>query len=669
MSLRARVAVLAAGLLLISCGATAPPESGEPSAARAAASEREDCAETHATRNAYFGDLHVHTARSMDANIFGNRTTPRQAYLFAKGEAIDFAVTEDGATRSVKLERALDFAAVTDHASQFGEVALCTTKGSASYDTMSCQIYRGEVDAPVPEGFDLGGNAVSAAIGARMGVLGGAVTGGDAGARSPDVCGTDLSRCEPAARTVWQEAQAAAEEAYDRSRACEFTSFVAYEYTATPDLAKVHRNVIFRNERVPALPIAYVDEPDTYAMWEGLRERCTDAGTGCDVLTIPHNSNLSNGRMFQADDPARPLAERKQRAELRASLEPIAEMMQIKGDSECRNGLAGVLGGTDELCDFERYRSPAVDWEDCGTGGGAGALQRQGCLSRRDYVRYAIAEGVREEATLGVNPYKVGFIASTDAHNSNLGDVQERSFDGWSGTRDSSPQRRLQGDIATLSPMAANPGGLVGVWAEENSRDSLFDAMERRETFGTSGPRIRPRFFAGRGFEPSLCDAPDALAQAYARGVPMGGDIPAGEGTPSFLVSALRDPGTESFPGGKLQRIQIIKSWPGVEGEVHQQVYDVAGTADNGATVDPDTCTPQGLGADSLCTVWNDPEFDAAQSAVYYARVVENPSCRWNAWQCLALPEDERPAACSDPSIPKTIQERAWTSPIWYTAP
>ena len=200
--------------------------------------------------------------------------------------------------------------------------------------------------------------------------------------------------------------------------------------------------------------------------------------------------------------------------------------------------------------------------------------------------------------------------------------------------------------------------------------------MERRETFGTSGPRIVPRFFGGWGYEAGLCDAADMIERAYAGGVAMGGDLPsapqtgaagAADASPTFLISALRDPGTSSFPGGLLQRIQIIKAWPGGEGEVHQRVYDVVGSPDNGASVDLATCTPKGAGHDSLCTVWSDPEFDSAQSAVYYARVVENPSCRWSTWQCNALPEGEQPSGCSDPSVPKTIQERAWTSPIWYS--
>ncbi|MEE2664166.1 MAG: DUF3604 domain-containing protein [Myxococcota bacterium] len=661
-----------------------PPEPPEPRQAAAPApvaplapireysEQRDPCSDYARLRNAYFGDFHVHTNVSMDAYIFGTNTTARDAYRFARGEAIPSALTSMDDTQMIQLERPLDFAAVTDHASFLGEVKLCTTPGTPAYDSRNCKMYRGEIEARLPEGLALGGNAVSAAIGARMAALadpnGGILADGSDIPRAVAVCGPDGDLCRQWSRTVWQDEQAAADEAYDRSSECAFSAFNAYEYTATPGLSKVHRNIIFRNDTVVDSPIAYADVPNEYDMWAALDEQCLQADSSCDVITIPHNSNLSNGRMFQIDYTALPEAEQRERVELRAELEPLVEIMQIKGDSECRNGLASVVG-RDELCDFERYRAPEIEWDDCGDGGGAGALAGQGCISRRDYVRYALVEGLREEERLGINPFKLGFIASTDAHNSNLGDVQERSFDGWSGIQDSTPQKRLQGTLATLQPIASNPGGLVGVWAEENSRDSLFDALRRRESFGTSGPRIQPRFFGGWSYDEALCDGHDLLERSYAEGVAMGGDLPAKPGhakAPRFVVSALRDPGTDAFPGGKLQRIQIIKGWAGEAGSVHQRVFDVAGTPDNGAGVDPATCEPQGTGHQSLCAVWVDPEFDPSLRAVYYARVIENPSCRWSTWQCLAQPAADRPAACSDASIPKLIQERAWTSPIWY---
>ncbi|MFP8876706.1 MAG: DUF3604 domain-containing protein, partial [Myxococcota bacterium] len=390
---------------------------------------------------------------------------------------------------------------------------------------------------------------------------------------------------------------------------------------------------------------------------------------------IPHNSNLSNGRIFTPSYRDEALAEQVEQAELRARMEPLVEIMQIKGDSECRNGMYGVAGGRDELCEFEKLRQWWVEPDDCEEGIGGGALAGLGCQSRLDFVRYALVEGLVEAERLGVNPVQVGIVAATDAHNGNPGDTQERSYQGWSGTQDESIIQRLGGDgqpgvAGQRWGLSSNPGGLAGVWAEQNTRDSLFDAMHARETFGTSGPRIRPRLFGGYGYAADLCGDADFVTKGYAGGVPMGGELPAppaGAQAPLFAVSALRDPGTAAFPGGLLQRIQIVKGWADDEGRFHQAVYDVAGSADNGASVDPSTCEPRGPGHDSLCAVWSDPEFDPGRHAVYYARVVENPSCRWNAWQCLSLPETQRPSSCSEPEIPTQIQERAWTSPIWYS--
>jgi hypothetical protein len=212
-----------------------------------------------------------------------------------------------------------------------------------------------------------------------------------------------------------------------------------------------------------------------------------------------------------------------------------------------------------------------------------------------------------------------------------------------------------------------NPGGLVAVWSEENSREAIFDALRRRETYGTSGPRIAVRLFGGFGLPEDLCEADGFAERGYEHGVPMGSDLPAGDGAPRFAVSALRDPGDASGPGGLLQRVQIVKAWADEEG-LHQSVHDVVGSGDNGAHVS-DTCEPRGSGLTSACGVWTDPDFDPERRAVYYARVVENPSCRYSARQCQGLPAGERPEACDDPTVPRTIQERAWTSPIWYTPP
>ena len=631
---------------------------------------REACLDRDPRRQAFFGELHVHSTLSMDAWLADVRNGPDETYRFGRGEEILLPPldAEGRGTRKARLERPLDFVALTDHADFQGEVALCTRPGSTVYESDACRTFRGdESDATEPAGPV---NAMS--LGARMSKLSTAL---DAEMqhtkRSDELCGPDGEICRTAMRTVWEEQQTAAESHYDRSERCRFTTFHAYEYTATPGLAKIHHNVIFRNAVVPPAPIPWIDFPDVYDLWSRLRNECSDAGTGCDVLTIPHNSNLSNGNMFAVTGRDLPLEDQRARAMLRADLERLAEISQIKGDSECRNGMYGVIGEPDEFCGYEQWRGPA--FEDCREGVGAGALMDQGCVSRTDFVRYALLEGFREQRRIGVNPYKLGIIAATDSHNANPGDVEEHSYQGWMGSVDASPALRLAappGPVTLTYNAMSSPGGLAGVWAEENSRDALFDAMKRRETFGTSGPRMTARFFGGWNFPEDLCSRPDLVERGYAEGAAMGADLPprpAAAAAPTFVVSALRDGGTAGHPGGLLQRIQIVKGWVDAEDGFHQVVHDVAGGA-NGADVDPATCAPRGDGHESLCAVWIDPDFDAAQNAVYYARVLENPSCRWTALQCLAIDAAARPPACQDPKIPTTIQERLWTSPIWYEA-
>jgi hypothetical protein len=348
----------------------------------------------------------------------------------------------------------------------------------------------------------------------------------------------------------------------------------------------------------------------------------------------------------------------------------VVEMMQMKGESECRNGFAGVAGGPDELCDFEKIRDlQGTPLEECGEDPGSGAQAGLGCISRLDYVRYALVEGLRERERIGVNPYAFGFIGSSDGHTAMPGAVHEQDHEG-SRAGLGTPRERLALDPEPQrAELWRNPGGLVGVWAEENSREAIFDALLRREAFATSGPRIQPRFFGGFELPRDLCQRPGFVAEGYARGVPMGGELPArpaGAAGPVFVLAALRDPGSEGREGGFLQRLQIVKAWAGEEGELHQRVYDVAGDAGNGAHVHLPTCEPRGAGAAALCGVFQDPDFDPGRAAVYYGRVIENPSCRWSAWQCQGLEPDERPEACSDPRVPKLVQERAWTSPIWY---
>ena len=694
---RRRIAVRAEHLLLVAlvsfsaaCDPSAPPSTQESAATLGAgrpgpratspsglpySEDRAPCTNRATERQAFWGELHVHSSLSMDAWLWDVRNGPDEIFRFAMGEETLLPPLDAGGrpTRPARLERPLDFAALTDHASFQGEVALCTRPDSPRFDSDACRTFRAEKPiAPSPLGdFGVRMTVLSMALDARATLT----------QRNPELCGDGNGQtCRDSMKTVWEEQQAAAERHYDRSESCRFTTLHAYEYTATPGLAKVHHNVVFRNAALPVSPIAWVDEPDVYGLWQKLSEQCLEAGTGCDVLTLPHNSNLSNGNMFAITGQDLPLEEQRARARLRGDIERLAEISQIKGDSECRNGFAGVIGATDEFCDYEEWRGPEV--EDCGPDGkGFGALMDQGCVSRKDYIRYALLEGFREQTRIGVNPFKIGFIAATDSHNANPGDVEEYSYDGWQGSPDALPEQRLDpgnSPVNATNSLASNPGGLAGVWAEENSRDSIFDAMKRRETFGTSGPRITARFFGGWEFPDDLCGSRDLVATGYAMGVPMGSDLPprpAGSSAssggpvdaPQFVVSAMRDVGATNHPGGLLQRAQIVKGWVDRDGGFHQEIFDVAG-GPNGAGVDEKTCQPRGAGHNSLCSVWTDPTFDPGQNAVYYARVLENPSCRWSSIQCLEQAPGSRSPSCSDPEVDKTIQERLWTSPIWYEA-
>ena len=649
-------AACGAGLATLACsfdpGLEDWPVPVEPAFEQKIAS-REACADRTSLRRPFYGDLHVHTGVSMDARSLGTTTTPDDAYRYARGEALALSpFAADGTPERVaRLGRPLDFAAVTDHAEWMAEVSLCLDPESDVYDTRSCRIGRGDEKTILADLLGLKGF--------RSNILGMV----DFDGRNREVCGEDLGRCRARLGTVWAENGRAAERFYDRSAACSFTTFHAWEYSRSTASTKIHRNIVLRNEIGPELPFSWIDTPNEDLLRERLRDLCLDTGTGCEAIAIPHNPNLSNGHQFSLPYRELPLEEQREKASLRARLEPIVEMMQVKGESECRNGFADILGGEDEFCGFEKIRDWKAPVEDCGDGVSSGAQRGEGCTSKLDYVRYALIEGLAEQERLGVNPLAFGFIGSTDTHRGTPGATDEFDF---VGKYAASTEKMLSIGESKRPSIFQNPGGLAGVWAEENSRDALFDAMKRRETFATSGPRIAPRFFAGFDLPEGLCAAADGVAQADAAGVAMGGELIAGaaSGAPQFYVSAMQDAGIPEHPGTALQRIQIVKGWVDDDGAFHQDVVDVAGGA-NGAGVDPLTCEPTGGGASALCSVWQDPDFDPERPAVYYARVLENPSCRWSTRRCLSLPGDQRPDGCSDPRVPKTIQERAWTSPIW----
>ncbi len=620
--------------------------------------QREACRDHDPLRRPYFGDLHVHTSVSFDANAYGTRTRPRDVYAFAKGEAIGLAPYDaDGnPTRMAQLDRPLDFVAVTDHAEFFGQVDICSAPTSPGYDSRTCRGFRNG-DPSIPDYGEIETALITPSHQLSM-------------------CRTYPDLCQQRAASVWQEIQDAAEEAYDRTADCGFTSFVAYEWTGTDIGTNLHRNIIFRNRSVQRVPVSYIDAPRPEEMWALLESTCLETGTPCDLVSIPHNGNLGGGTMFvPAHDDGTPYtAEESAR---RAALEPLIEIYQHKGASECVRGVDDPLASEDELCDFEQFHpnlctgapdDPADCINAC-TGGEIGFLGA--CIGPGDLARGLMRTGLSEWARTGADPFQVGIIASTDTHNATAGYVREEGFPGNAGTTDDEPAEQLQVPATALTRgRTAGPGGLAVLWAEENSRDALFDAMRRRETYGTSGPRIVVRFFAGWSYPSDLCSRADAVQVGYDSGVPMGTELPArpdGASAPVFFASALRD-----ALGAPLQRIQIIKGWL-AGGTTHEQVYEVAGNPDDGASVDETTCTPSGGGADTLCDVWTDPDFDPTQPAFYYARVVEDPTCRWSRFACNAagvdcasITESDPLYACCDPSISHVIQERAWTSPVWY---
>ncbi len=654
--------------------AAAPP----PATAFERTEQRQPCAHYSDTRMPLFGDLHVHTSYSFDSYISSQRNDPWAAYRYAKGEPVMLSDPDSNQTLRAQIQRPLDFTSVTDHSEFLGPINICTRdSGKAGYWFPMCIMTRSEFFMV---------QLLAASYWSGLGVA------GDSAAKEQSFACT-LSDCDAAHRETWRKIQQAAEEHYDRSSECSFTTFVGYEYTDAPNFKNLHRNVIFRNERVTDTAISAYDTgtmnfPD---LWRRLRAECTDADAGCDVMSIPHNSNLSGGLMFP--DPLN-----EQQTQDRLFFEPVVELIQHKASSECRyDRLAGRgLDTEDEACDFEQVVSDNLSM----LGTVFGEVQTEAAAAvplvkfgRRNMVRNALKDGLALGRSSGTNPFKMGFIGSTDTHSATSGGAEENNYVGHLGRRDAG-YRNVQDHFFD------NPGGLAVVWAEENSRDSIFSAIRRKETYATSGTRPVVRFFAGAELPEDICQADNMVEQAYANGVPMGGELSgelSGEQAPRFLVSALKDPGSIGNPGTDLQRLQIIKGWLDAQGNTHEQVFDVAGNANNDAAVDPLTCAPRGAGFDNLCSVWQDPQFEPSQDAFYYARVLENPSCRWTTLQCQAAGvnpfaqncADQAAAAtaqlqdegaigdvygkcCLDPSeqpfYSPVIQERAWTSPIWYQA-
>ena len=643
---------------LTACSQEPAPEAAEPDGATTTSAAPETALpEPNPLRDAYFGDLHVHTRYSMDAYLVGTRANPDEAYRFARGAPMAHASGFE-----MRLADPLDFYAVTDHAMFLGMFSAINDPTTDISQRPSSQPFIG---MDTPERRAAVGQALMAMIGDPEQTAG--FIDGEVG------------------RSTWADIVAAADRHYEPGR---FTTFVGYEYTSMPGLQNLHRNVIFRGGIAPDIPFSMLDSMNPEDLWAWMDRARAD---GYEALAIPHNSNGSNGQMFKpayfADTPLDAAY-----AETRMRNEPLVEVTQIKGTSETHP----LLSPNDEWASFEILPFRV-------------ATQILSNVSG-SYAREALIRGIGLEREQGFNPFRFGFVGASDTHNASYaGDESE--YYAKLATWDATPEQRASVALSATpedgtldvrrcpetAPSALSgesdesvaqvwcgadaerftqtdntffgAAGLAGVWAQENTRESIYDAFRRKETFGTSGPRIRVRFFAGYGLDDVAADAPDLVERGDAGGVPMGGDLAGrAEGAPTFLVWAARDARSAA-----LQRAQIVKGWV-EDGAAREQVFDVAcsdGGAvdpqshrcpDNGAAVNLADCSVSGdVGAAQLAASWRDPTFDAAQHAVYYVRVLENPTCRWSTWDAV------RAGVAPRPDFPATIQERAWTSPIWYS--
>ena len=562
-----------------------------------------------APKTALFGDLHVHTRYSFDAYLFGTLTSPDDAYRFAKGEAIEHAGGFD-----IQLDRPLDFYAVTDHAFYLG-------------------IFWAWRDPDHPDAED---PAVKQCAYASTNAERGAAFRGC----FPTLAGK--SRREDSL-SAWTNIQAAAAR---HNVPGEFTTFIGYEYTSSRD-GNLHRNVFYKGSDVPEIPFSRLDSLNPEDLWDWMDAQ---RANGIDAIAVPHNSNGSNGNMFQLTKFAgEPLDAAY--AEQRMRNEPLVEITQVKGTSDTHP----FLSMNDEWADFEIFPYQIASWS---------KSRPQG-----SYVREAWLNGLALEASDDLNPYLFGIVGASDTHNSGER-FDEDKYVSKVGMLDDEAQERgsvplADGGFREAANRFFGASGLAGVWAAENTRAAIFDAFRRKETFATSGPRMKVRFAASYEFADDLIDAPDLLEHA-AKGVVQGGELALqGDGVPTFLAWATADP-----EGTRLQRLQVVKGWHG-DGRTHEQVYDVAcadGLAvganhrcpDNGATVDITDCSiTDGVGAGELRALWRDPDFDRASRAFYYVRVLENPTCRWSTWDAI------RAGTAPRPDLATTIQERAWSSPIW----
>lgn len=577
----------------------------------------------------FWGDTHLHTAVSVDAGTLC-RIGQEDAYRFARGEEI---TTTHGLR--AKLGRPLDFLVITDHAEMYG---LMPQLLSGDPEVLSTEIGKKWYE-------ELRSGNQDRAFTTAMEIV--ASLSGDA----PPI------KSEKALRNAWHAYTALADKYNEPGR---FTALIGFEWTAIGG-NNLHRNVIFRGDSSVAnrtLPFSQFDSKNPEKLWEYMA--AFEKETGAELLAIPHNGNLSNGRMFTVETfDGKPLT--KELAARRIQYEPLIEATQIKGDGETHP----LISPNDEFANYEKWDKSNLN----------GTEAKKPEMLQWEYAREALKTGLKLERSLGVNPYKFGMVGSTDAHTA-MTAVEEDNFFGKHSGVEPEPHRwehvviQAPDPNFTIKGWQQAAGGYAGVWATDNTREAIFDAMKRKETYATTGTRMIVRFFGGWDFTADDAQTRLPAAAGYTKGVAMGGDLrkaPAGKKA-TFLVAAMKDPFS-----GNLDRIQIIKGWLGKDGKTQEKVYDVVWSGDRkpgadgklpavGNTVNIAKATwTNTIGSPELISIWTDPEFDPSQPSFYYARVIEIPTPRWTAYEALRF------GIKMSPEVPMTTQERAYTSPIWYT--
>lgn len=599
--------------LLVGCQPVDDPSLFAEVSQRAQRPEALKPQEPNPLNNVYFGDLHIHTSYSTDAFTMGVRGLPDDAYNYAKGEVIDHPLGFP-----IQIRQPLDFAAVTDHAEYLGVVRAMDPPMILNERSMRERLIE---DGPLLNTLTFLRIATFFSLG--------------------DV---DTAEATPISKATWGATIDSAERHNEPGR---FSAFIGYEWSSMPNDQNLHRNVIYRGNQIPELPFSSLESEDPRDLWTQLEQ---EREQGMDNIAIPHNGNLSDGRMYsESTFSGEPISIKY--AQRRMQNEPISELFQVKGASETHP----ALSPDDPFANFDIVNQMLSN-------------EVRDSEPKGSYVRDALKTGLRLERNLEFNPYQFGVIGSSDGHTASS-PVEEDNYTGKLPLLDGSAAIRMGEAYLLLDER--NPSsewgaaGVAAVWAPENSREALFDAMRNKETYATSGPRITLRFFAAPAFPEDLLERGDWIGDAYELGVPMGGELKAADTSPTFVVAASKD-----ALGANLDRIQIIKGWIDPEGATHEKIYDVALSPNRGLkgssltpgavgnTVDiAEASYTNAIGSAQLSAQWKDPDYEPSQSAFYYARVLEIPTPRWSTYDAKTL-------GVTAPE-PSSHQERAVSSAIW----